>query len=130
MPSVPDGLRVALVHSAAQYPGMVEDFPWGERVAKVNKKVFAFLGRDDGPRVAVAFKLPESCGHALSFAASEPTGHGLGRAGWVTIHLDRPERPGGELLLAWLDESYRAVAPAKLVAQLDANRMSKEEPRS
>ncbi|MFD6307222.1 MmcQ/YjbR family DNA-binding protein, partial [Streptomyces sp. NPDC060223] len=27
-------------------PGATEEFPWGESVAKVNKKVFVFLGMD------------------------------------------------------------------------------------
>lgn len=107
-----------LSQSAAQYLGATEDFPWGERVAKVNKKIFAFLGRDDATGQAVSFKLPGSAHYALSLASNEPTGHGLGRAGWVTIHLDQPDCPKLEVLLDWLDESYRAVAPAKLLAQL------------
>jgi len=114
-----ESLAIALVQSAARYPGAVEDFPWGERVAKVNKKVFAFLGRGDAVGRAVSFKLSDSAEYARSLACSEPTGHGLGKASWVTIHLEHSDCPELGLLLEWLDESYRAVAPAKLVAELE-----------
>jgi predicted DNA-binding protein (MmcQ/YjbR family) len=108
----------ALVVAAAQYPESREDFPWGTRVAKVSKKVFAFFGRDDSAQPSVSVKLPDSVEHALSLACAEPTSHGLGKSGWVTIDLDHPDCPDLELLLDWIDESYRAVAPARLVAHL------------
>jgi hypothetical protein len=52
----------------------------------------------------------------LPFA--EPTHYGLGKHGWVTAHFDRKSKPAITLLEAWLDESYRAVAPKKMVAKL------------
>jgi predicted DNA-binding protein (MmcQ/YjbR family) len=110
----------ALIRAADQLPGSWEDFPWGERVAKVGKKVFAFLGRQDSDEPHVSLKLPESCHMALTLACCEPTSHGLGRSGWVTVRLDGADCPGVDVLLDWLDESYRAIAPAKLIAQLDA----------
>ena len=110
-----------LIRAAAGYPGAYEEFPWGEPVAKVNKKIFAFLGLGgrDGAEVAVAFKLPRSAPHALSLDATEPTSHGLGKSCWVTVHLDHPACPDQESLLEWLDESYRAIASAHLVGQLE-----------
>jgi predicted DNA-binding protein (MmcQ/YjbR family) len=111
--------RRRLVDAALSYPGAVEDFPWGERVAKVNKKIFAFFGADDGDESAVTVKLPRSCDFALSFASTTPSGYGLGKAGWVRLDFENPDCPDIDLLLDWLDESYRAVAPKRLVAELD-----------
>jgi predicted DNA-binding protein (MmcQ/YjbR family) len=104
---------------ALSLPGAFEDFPWGERVAKVNRKVFVFLGHDDeaGPRL-MTVKLVESHGHALALEGAEPSGYGLGRAGWVNVPLDA-EGVTLELLRDWIEESYRIVAPKRLVAELD-----------
>lgn len=44
---------------AMTFPGAHEDFPWGERVVKVKKKVFVFLGRDFGD-LGMSVKLPKS----------------------------------------------------------------------
>ena len=49
--------------------------------------------------------------HDLPFA--EPTHYGLGKHGWVTAHFDQKKKPAIDLLEAWLDESYRAVAKIK-----------------
>ena len=103
-------------------PGAWEDFPWeNDRTAKVGKKVFAFLGwaepREDQQ---ISLKLPESAEQALTLGCCEPTGYGLGRASWVSIKLAGADRPPLEVLLDWVEESYRTVAPRTLVRELDA----------
>jgi predicted DNA-binding protein (MmcQ/YjbR family) len=112
-------VRSDVVTFAMSLPGATEDFPWGERVAKVNRKVFVFLGRDqsDGPG-GMSVKLVESHGHALSIEGAKPTGYGLGRAGWVDIPLGA-EGVSVDLLRDFVEESYRVVAPKRLVAELD-----------
>jgi hypothetical protein len=41
--------EAALRAHALGYPGAREEFPWGDRVVKVAKKVFVFMGTtDDG----------------------------------------------------------------------------------
>ena len=100
---------------ALQLPGAFSDMPWeGDQVAKVGKKIFVFFGAGEG---SISVKLPESAGHALSIPGAVPTSYGLGRHGWVTVPThDTPT----ELLLDWIEESYRAVATKRLVAELDA----------
>ncbi|MEV3853606.1 MmcQ/YjbR family DNA-binding protein [Streptomyces sp. NPDC050095] len=103
-------------------PGATEEFPWGETVAKVNKKVFVFLGVDDGTYpMGMTVKLTDEAAHAHALTApgAAPAGYGLGKAGWVRIPLDEKQTPAAELLCDWVEESYRAVAPKKRVAELD-----------
>jgi len=104
-------------------PGAVEEFPWGESVAKVNKKVFVFLGVGDGGYpLGVTVKLTDETAHAHALACpgAEPAGYGLGRAGWVSIPLEEQGAPAAELLCDWVEESYRAIAPKRLAARMDA----------
>jgi predicted DNA-binding protein (MmcQ/YjbR family) len=112
----------ALRRYALSLPGASEDFPWGERVAKVGGKVFAFLGKPGGAERGVSFsvKLPKSATRALDKPFCEPTGYGLGRNGWVTVKIAKDDAAPAELLRAWIEESYRAIAPPKLIAKLDA----------
>ena len=111
----------AIREFALRLPGAVEDFPWGESVAKVNKKIFVTLGRDTGDgNFTLSVKLPTSHVEALTLPNAAPTGYGLGKSGWVTLTLSPGDRPDINQLLAWVEESYRAIAPKKLIAQLDA----------
>ena len=98
---------------ALKYPGATEDHPWGETAIKVNGKVFVFLGED-----GASFKLPHSRDMAHDLPFAEPTHYGLGKHGWVSAHFDGKKKPSITLLEAWLDESYRAVAPKKMIEKL------------
>ncbi|MCG6924872.1 MAG: MmcQ/YjbR family DNA-binding protein [Acidobacteria bacterium] len=109
--------RAALRRYALGLPGAHEDFPWGESVVKVSKKVFVFLGRSGGG-LSLSVKLPASNLLALDLPFASPTGYGLARGGWVTARFERDEEPPLDLLRQWVEESYRAVAPRRLVEQL------------
>lgn len=117
MPSACTRAKAQLLAFALRYPESREDHPWGEVAVKVRDKVFVFLHvPDDG--LSVTVKLPVSGPAALGFPFATPTGYGLGKSGWVTARFEPGQRPPVELLRDWIDESYRAVAPKKLVAGL------------
>ena len=89
-------------------------------MVKVGKKVFVFFGLPRGG-LNVTCKLPHTFDVALStFSFAEATDYGLGASGWVTATFDGKDEVPVPLLLEWIEESYRAVAPAKLVKQLAA----------
>lgn len=106
----------ALREYALSLPGAEEDFPWGERVVKVRKKVFVFLGKPggDAERLSFSVKLPVSGAAALTRPQASPTGYGLGKAGWVSFGFGPGDLPPLAELTAYLDESWRAVAPKRL----------------
>ena len=113
-------LADALRTFAYGLPEAWEDHPWGESVAKVGKKVFVFFGSTDGDApYGFSVKLPISNDEALSMPFTVPTGYGLARGNWVTVRP--PADAPVDLLLGWIEESYRTVAPKALVVQLDAD---------
>ena len=114
----PRDARRRLLSFALGFPAAYEDHPWGEDVAKVGKKVFAFLGEGDSADPGMSVKLRESHDQALSVAGVTPTGYGLGRAGWVSVSFSETTVTL-DVLKDWLEESYRLVAPRRLVAELD-----------
>jgi predicted DNA-binding protein (MmcQ/YjbR family) len=119
-----DALRAAramLRTFALELPGAYEDFPWGESVVKVNKKVFVFLGMDVQPGAGFSFsvKLPISGNDVLALPFAVPTGYGLGKSGWVTLRFLPGDQPPIGTLRAWVEESYRVIAPRRLIAQLE-----------
>jgi len=103
-------------------PGAHEDFPWGERAWKVDGKVFVFCGREEdlADKLSFSVKLKHTAVDVLDRPEARPTGYGLGRHGWVSFTFPAGEVPEVRLLLAWIDESYRAVAKKRRVKELDA----------
>jgi predicted DNA-binding protein (MmcQ/YjbR family) len=110
-------VEAVLREHAMSYPGAHEDFPWGHRAMKVNDKTFLFM-TVDGDKLNLSAKLPDSKDAALTLPFTEPTDYGLGKSGWVTAHFDEASQVPVSVIKAWIDESYRAIAPRKLVDQL------------
>lgn len=96
------------------------DTPWGDTVVKVGKKIFVFVGSGAEPGITV--KLPESADHGLSLPGASKPGYGLGAHGWVSIPLLGLSAADGEVLYDFVEESYRTIAPKKLVKLLDEQR--------
>ena len=115
-------LDASLRAFALALPDAWEDHPWGEEgVAKVGKKIFVFFGATDvDGTLSFSVKLPDSHDEALALPFTRPTGYGLEGGYWVTALA--PADAPREMLLGWVEESYRAVAPRALVARLDAER--------
>lgn len=104
----------------ARYPGAHGKSPWpGHLDLAVNDKTFAYLSAPGDPP-SLSLKLPSSAPLALSLPGAEPTAYGLGKSGWVTLSFADAPLPPLAQLEAWLDESYRAQAPKKLLAAFDA----------
>src|SRR5262245_33140679 len=111
---------------ALQLPGAFEDNPWGDHVVKVGKKIFVFLGLPESneARLYVGVKLPQTGPYALQMPFVSPMAYGLGKHGWVSVDIPTDTDPPVDLLLEWIEESYRALAPKRLIAQLDQARPS------
>lgn len=110
--------EAALRKYALAFPEAYEEFPWGERVIKVNKKIFVFL-HGDSKKLRVTTKLPRPYGAALMAPFCRSTGYNLGKSGWVTSSFTKDDYPPFDILRSWIDESYRAVAPRRLTKGLD-----------
>lgn len=99
------------------YPGAHTKSPWpGHLDLAVKDKTFAYLSLEGEP-LKVGCKLPRSAAIALTLPFCEPTRYGLGKSGWVSASFEA-HAPDVDMLKSWIDESYRAQAPKKLVATL------------
>ena len=102
------------------YPGAHSKAPWpGHDDLAVKDKTFAYLPVEGDP-FSLSVKLRYTGEVALDLPYASPTGYGLGKSGWVTFTPSGKEMPSLDRLKEWIDESYRAQAPRKLVKELDA----------
>ena len=100
-------------------PGAHRKSPWPDHDdLAVRDKTFAYLPGKGKP-FSLSCKLPYTGYEALQLPYAEPTGYGLGRSGWVSFNPLDGQVPRIEQLKAWVEESYRAQAPRKLVKELD-----------
>lgn len=104
------GLALPEAHTKSPWPGHLD--------LAVRNKTFAYLN-DEVP-LSISCKLPHSCHEALGLPFTTPTGYGLGKSGWVTATFAASDKPPVAFLKAWIEESYRAQAPKRLVRALDA----------
>jgi predicted DNA-binding protein (MmcQ/YjbR family) len=115
------------------YPGTHLKSPWpGHMDLAVKDKTFAYLSVEGEP-FSISCKLPRSNAAALMLPFTKPTEYGLGKSGWVTAAFAEGETLPIDMLKEWIDESYRAQAPKKLVAAVGAARSdgeSKPKPKT
>src|SRR5260370_894874 len=83
-----------------------------------NGKVFLFLYREDG-FLGLTVKLPESGRSALTLPFASPTGYGMAKHGWVSAKFGAADVVPTDMIKEWIDESFRAIAPKKVVARLE-----------
>ena len=113
-----DAVQRKLKTFGLAYPEAHSKSPWpGHDDLAVRNKTFAFLSAAGEP-LRITCKLPLTGQMALTLPFASPTGYGLGKSGWVSATFGPKETPPLDLLEDWIDESYRAQAPKKLVAIL------------
>ncbi len=104
------GLTLPCAHSKAPWPDHDD--------LAVNNKTFAYLSLAGDPfRLSVKLRYTGDAALALPYAS--PTGYGLGKSGWVTFQPEEKDLPSLDQLKEWVEESYRAQAPRRLVKELD-----------
>ena len=114
-----ESLELELRDYAMTFPEATEDHPWGHRAIKVKGKSFLFLGGEkETKELSLSLKLPSSRDVAVDLPFAEPTGYGLGKSGWVSAGFKARDKLPLDLLADWIDESYRAVAPKRLLTQV------------
>lgn len=114
-----DAAIKALREYGLRLPGAHLKSPWpGHKDLAVNDKTFAYLPPEGEP-FSISCKLPTSNGVALLLPFCQPAAYGLGKSGWVAA-TPTVAQINLEMFKAWIDESYRAQAPKKLLAELDA----------
>ena len=120
MSEATDSILAALRAFGLAYPGAHSKAPWpGHDDLAVKDKTFAYLPVAGDP-FSLSVKLPYTGEVALDLPYAKPTGYGLGKSGWVSFTPAEDAIPPIEQLREWIDESYRAQAPKKLVRELDA----------
>jgi predicted DNA-binding protein (MmcQ/YjbR family) len=113
--------ETALRKFALAYPEATDEYPWGHLAVKVKGKIFVTMstGKSDGRFLTLSVKLPVSGKFALTLPFASPTGYGLGKSGWVTARFEAEDEVPIDRLREWIDESFRAVAPKKVLARLE-----------
>lgn len=98
-------------------PNTKKTMTWGSPHYRVGEKIFAGAGEKDGAP-SCGFKLRKE--HQAERVASDPRfaiAAYVGKHGWVD--MDLRGKPDWDEVKALVEESYRLIAPKKLVKMLD-----------
>ena len=84
---------------------------------KAGKKAFLYLGETDGDYNA-KLKLVTSLDEAKELARKHPEIYSAGSNGWVDAEFPADKSPPAGLMERWILESYQALVPKRISAQL------------
>jgi predicted DNA-binding protein (MmcQ/YjbR family) len=116
-----DPFHERLLAIVKSLPGAYEDRPWGSVHCKVAEKIFVGWGQDDAGETRIGFKMDKELQGLL--VASDPrftVAAYVGRHGWVDMKLG--PKPDWDEVEQFIVESYRRIAPKKLVNELAKSR--------
>ncbi|MEO7330781.1 MAG: MmcQ/YjbR family DNA-binding protein, partial [Minicystis sp.] len=118
-----DPFHDRLLAIVLRLPGAYEDRPWGSVHCKVAGKIFVGWGRHDDGEMQMGFRVDKELQSML--VVSDPRfsiAKYVGQHGGVDMHLG--PRPDWEEVENFIVESYRIIAPKKLVKELDSRSAS------
>jgi hypothetical protein len=99
------------------YPEATETEKWDNPAFLVREKIFLLVSRHEDGRIAMWVKAPPGVQEAL--IAAEPDRYFkppyLGPKGWVAAWVSPETNPAWTTLEDLIDESYRLIAPKRLV---------------
>ena len=118
-PGMPaDAMHARLLRIALALPGAYEDRPWGSVHCKVAGKIFVGWGRDEDGEMSVGFKTDKQLQTMLVASDARFTvARYVGKHGWVDMRIGA--KPDWAEVATFIADSYRMIAPKKLVRQLD-----------
>jgi predicted DNA-binding protein (MmcQ/YjbR family) len=125
---VADALHDRLLSIVLKLPGAYEDRPWGSVHCKVAGKIFVGWGRDEDGVMSVGLKTTKELQSML--VASDKrfsVAPYVGKHGWVDMRIG--ERPKWAEVEQLITDSYRMIAPKRLVKQLDGAPPPTTKPR-
>ncbi len=104
---------------ASGYPEVSESSSCVNRSFKARKKGFMFLGEKPGGVIRLMVKLGDGIDSAEAVARTHPDEWKVSGPGWITGNFTDATAPPIATMTAWVDESYRLLAPKTLVKELD-----------
>ena len=116
-----DPFHERLLQIVLSLPGAYEDRPWGSVHCKVAGKIFVGWGRHDDGEMEIGFRVSPELQSML--VASDPRfkiAKYVGKYGGVDMRIG--PKPNWDEVEQFIVESYRIIAPKKLVKELDARR--------
>jgi predicted DNA-binding protein (MmcQ/YjbR family) len=120
--TVDEAILAPLREICLTYPEAMEAEAFGAPTFQVRNKNFAMLHRPEG-RISVWCKAAPGAQEA--YVLSEPDRYFappyLGPKGWIAAWLDADVFPDWAEIEEIIDQSYRLVAPRRLVARLDGD---------
>ncbi len=114
----PDALVTRIRDLCLSLPEAAEKETWGHPTFRVLDKIFVMAGVSDDDGVTVSMKAAPGEQEAL-LAVGHPFffPQYVGSKGWIGMHIDADTE--WEEAAELVGESYRAIAPKRLSAQLD-----------
>jgi hypothetical protein len=116
--AVSDAQHDRLLAIVKRLPGAYEDWPWGSIHCKVAGKIFVGWSRDERGDMILGFRTDKDLQAML--VASDPRfsiAPYVGRYGGVDMRLG--PRPNWDEVEHFIVESYRIIAPKRLVKELE-----------